>query len=235
MEPFKLNWVDFLMNGVQISRQPWQISRFRDGSRWFNHTWSPSQANFWWLRLILEGEISGMQIQARWNPRRYKQPWLFGAFEQQKINLLDSRSHCCHAALIPIYETFILLNPNPCVQLTLIHEWTTLLNAGTIIQMFHLVNTWDIVLSAKPRLGRQKLCSLTDERRGISRGIQQRRDWTRSGENWRKSDSDPHSPTLAGKSGYIFKGIFWRWGGIQGTTRLQWNAAAPTLNYWLHE
>lgn len=82
MEPFKLNWVDFLMNSVQILRQPWQISRFGDGSRWFNHTWSPSQANFWWLRLISGGEMSGMQIHARWNPHRYKQPWLRAALEQ---------------------------------------------------------------------------------------------------------------------------------------------------------
>lgn len=55
--------------------------------------------------------------------------------------LLDLRSRCGHAVLIPIYETFILLNPNPCVQLGLIHQWITLLNARTIIQMFHLVNT----------------------------------------------------------------------------------------------
>lgn len=55
--------------------------------------------------------------------------------------LLDLRSRCCRAVFIPIYETFILLNPNPCAQLTLIHEWITLLSAGTIIQMFHLVNT----------------------------------------------------------------------------------------------
>lgn len=55
--------------------------------------------------------------------------------------LLELTSRCCHTVLIPIYETFILLNPDPCVQLMLIHEWITLLSAGTIIQMFHLVNT----------------------------------------------------------------------------------------------
>lgn len=228
MEPFKLNWVDFLMNGVQISRQPWQISRFRDGSRWFNHTQSLSQANFWWLSLILEGEISGMQIHARWNPRRYKQPWLRAAFEQSspRVNI-SLLSHCSHSHLRDIYpvKSWSLRSTNADPRVDNSAEcWDNNPDVSPSKYMRYFAVCQALPWQTEP------LFSHPWTRRNFQGDLAMEG----MDEKWgklKKSDSDLHS--LAGNSanstGWIFKGVFWRWSGIH-----EHNSTAATLNCWFH-
>lgn len=145
--------------------------------------------------------------------------------------LLHLRPSCCHAVLIPIYETFVLLNPDPWAQLMLIHEWIALLNAGTIIQLFHRVNTWDILHEIflffeslfSPRWTQQNFQGdLAREgmdvgKWGILKEVRLRS--TQSYTGWELSKQ------------CIFKGVFWRWRGIHGhdSGAVKYHSSNPQL------